>query len=366
MERKFMERAVWIAKRGAGWTNPNPMVGAVIVKEGEIIGEGWHERIGGLHAERNALKNCKKDPEGADLYVTLEPCCHYGKTPPCTDAIIRSGIKRVYIGCLDPNPKVAGKGAAILKENEIEVMTGIMEKECRELNDVFFYYIQHDMPYVALKYAMTLDGKIATRTGESKWITGDEARRHTHRLRHRYAAIMAGIGTVIADDPMLNARIEHASQPVRVICDSRLRIPETAKVVETAKEIPTIIAMCSGEYGKIQRLEKAGCRVWKMPEENGHVSFKAVLRELRKQEIDSVLIEGGGVLNEAVVKSGCVNYVHAYIAPKIIGGESAKTPVEGEGIAKLTDALTLEHMKIKKIGEDALLEGKVKPCLPES
>ena len=182
MERKFMERAVWIARRGAGWTNPNPMVGAVIVKEGEIIGEGWHEKIGGLHAERNALKNCKKDPRGADLYVTLEPCCHYGKTPPCTDAIIRSGIKRVYIGCLDPNPKVAGKGAEILKDNEIEVMTGIMEKECRELNDVFFYYIQHDMPYVALKYAMTMDGKIATRTGESKWITGDEARRHTHRL----------------------------------------------------------------------------------------------------------------------------------------------------------------------------------------
>lgn len=245
-------------------------------------------------------------------------------------------------------------------------MTGIMEKECRELNDVFFYYIQHDMPYVALKYAMTMDGKIATRTGESKWITGDEARRHTHRLRHRYAAIMAGIGTIISDDPMLNVRLENGNNPVRIICDSRLRIPETAKVVETAKEIPTIIAICSGDLQKIRRLEQAGCSVWNLPEEKGHVSLKAVLRELRKQEIDSVLVEGGGILNEALVKSGCVNYVHTYIAPKIIGGESAKTPVEGEGIGKLSEALILEHIKMKKIGEDVLLEGKVKKCLPES
>lgn len=366
MERKFMERAIWLAKKGTGWTNPNPLVGAVIVKEGEIIGEGWHERIGGLHAERNALENCKKDPRGADLYVTLEPCCHYGKTPPCTDAIIRSGIRRVFIGCLDPNPKVAGKGAAILEENEIQVMTGVMEKECREINGVFFHYIQSDVPFVALKYAMTLDGKIATKTGESRWITGDEARRHVHRLRHRYAAIMAGIGTVIADDPMLNVRIENGNDPVRVICDSRLRIPETAKVVETARDIPTIIAICSGDPEKIQRLTDAGCQVWEMPEEKGHVSLKAVLRELRKHEIDSVLIEGGGVLNEAMVKSGYVNYVHAFVAPKIVGGESAKTPVEGEGIGKLSSALMLERMKIKKIGEDALLEGKVKKCLPES
>lgn len=366
MERKFMERAIWLAKKGTGWTNPNPLVGAVIVKEGEIIGEGWHERIGGLHAERNALKNCKKDPRGADLYVTLEPCCHYGKTPPCTDAIIRSGVRRVFIGCLDPNPKVAGKGAAILEENKIQVMTGVMEKECREINDIFFHYIQSDVPFVALKYAMTLDGKIATKTGESRWITGDEARRHVHRLRHRYAAIMAGIGTVIADDPMLNVRIENGNDPVRIICDSRLRIPETAKVVETARDIPTIIAICSGDPEKIQRLTNVGCRVWEMPEEKGHVSLEAVLRELRKHEIDSVLIEGGGVLNEAMVKSGYVNYVHAFVAPKIVGGESAKTPVEGEGIGKLSSALMLERMKIKKIGEDALLEGKVKKCLPES
>lgn len=365
LNQRFMERAISLAEKGVGWTNPNPMVGAVIVKDGEIIGEGYHERIGGLHAERNALKNCRENPKGAQMYVTLEPCCHYGKTPPCTEAIIKSGIQKVYVGNLDPNPKVAGKGIEMLREHGIEVETGIMEKECARINDVFFHYIQKDTPYVALKYAMTLDGKIATYTGESKWITGEKAREHVQFLRHKYSGIMAGIGTVLADDPMLNARVEHANHPIRIICDSKLRIPETAQLVKTAKEIPTIIATLSENQEKIKYLENAGCNVWKISEQNGHISIEALLKRLRQEEIDSVLVEGGGILNEAVIKSGYVNKVYAYIASKILGGEKAKTPVEGEGIAKIQNALYLEEIQTKVLGKDILVEGKVKSCLPE-
>lgn len=365
MENKFMERAISLAKKGIGWTNPNPLVGAVIVKEGEIIGEGYHEKIGGLHAERNALKNCIKDPKDADIYVTLEPCCHYGKTPPCTEAIINSKIRRVFVGNLDPNPKVAGKGIQLLKDNGIEVITGVMEEECRKLNDIFFHYIQNDIPYVALKYAMTLDGKIATSIGESQWITGKEARKHVHELRHRYAAIMAGIGTVLADDPMLNARIENGHDPIRVICDSQLQIPLESKIVQTAKEIPTIIATISEEHEKKQKLSKAGCSVINVEEENGHVSIRKLMEELRKREIDSVLVEGGGILNESVIQSRCVQKVYAYIAPKIFGGRNAKTPIEGTGVEHIKDALFLEHLTSKTLGNDILLEGKVKRCLPE-
>lgn len=366
LQKEYMERAIELAKNGVGWTNPNPLVGAVIVKNGTIIGEGWHERIGGLHAERNALKHCKEDPKDAEIYVTLEPCCHYGKTPPCTEALIEKGIKKVYVGSMDPNPKVAGKGVRILRDHGIEVETGVLEKQCKQLNDIFFHYIQHDVPFTALKYAMTLDGKIATYTGESKWITGEKAREHVHYLRHRYAAIMVGIGTVLADDPMLNARIKNGHDPIRVICDSRLRIPENSNIVKSAKEIPTIIATVSKEKEKIERLKKAGCEVWTIEEENGHVSILPLMKRLHEKEIDSVLVEGGGILNEALIKSGCVHKVYAYIAPKLFGGKDAKTPIEGEGISFIQDALHLESLKTTPLGTDILLEGKVMECLPES
>ena len=361
-----MRRAIDLAKKGCGYTNPNPLVGAVIVKNGNIIGEGYHEKIGGLHAERNALKNCKEDPEGAEIYVTLEPCCHYGKTPPCTEALIEAGIKKVYVGNTDPNPKVAGGGIKILREHGIEVETGILEEECSQLNDIFFHYIQSDVPYTALKYAMTLDGKIATVTGESKWITGEMARKHVHKLRHHYAAIMAGIGTVLADDPMLNARIENGNDPIRVICDSNLRIPEGSKIVQTASEIRTIIATISDNEEKINKLKQKGCEIIKITPQDGKVNLKELLKQLRKMEIDSVLTEGGGILNESLIQSGCVHKVYAYIAPKIIGGEKAKTPVEGNGISQLKDALFFDELKATPLGNDILLEGKVKICLPES
>lgn len=366
LKEEYMRRAIHLAQKGCGYTNPNPMVGAVIVKDGKIIGEGYHEKIGGLHAERNALKNCTEDPKGAEIYVTLEPCCHYGKTPPCTQALIEAGIKKVYVGNTDPNPKVDGGGIKILKEHGVEVETGILSEECRQINDIFFHYIQNEIPYIALKYAMTLDGKIATATGESKWITGETAREHVHKLRHRYAAIMAGIGTVLADDPMLNARIENGNDPIRVICDSNLRIPEDSQIVKTAKQIKTIIATVSDDEEKIKRLEENGCQIIKNAPQNGKVDVKELLKQLRTMEIDSVLVEGGGILNESLIQNGCVHKVYAYIAPKLFGGEKAKTPVEGEGIHKISDAVIFDELKATPLGRDILLEGKVKTCLPES
>lgn len=209
--QKYMLRAIELAKLGTGFVNPNPLVGAVIVKNGRIIGEGYHMKYGTLHAERNALKNCTESPEGAEMYVTLEPCCHYGKNPPCTDAVIASGIKKVYVGSDDPNPLVAGKGIKILRENGIEVVTHFMKEECDKLNDIFFYYITNKKPYVILKYAMTADGKIATSTGKSKWISNEASREHTHQTRKKVAAILVGIGTVLNDNPMLNCRCENPS-----------------------------------------------------------------------------------------------------------------------------------------------------------
>lgn len=359
MEEQFMKRAIRLARKGIGYTNPNPVVGAVIVKGGRVIGEGFHEAYGGLHAERNAFKNCTEDPQGADLYVTLEPCCHYGKTPPCTEAIMEQGISKVYVGNMDPNPKVAGKGVQILREHGIQVETGIMEEECRKLNEIFFHYISHETPYVALKYAMTLDGKIAVKTGESKWITGQEAREHVHTLRHKYAAILAGIGTVLCDDPMLNARVRGGNNPVRVICDSRLRIPLSSKIVQSAKVIPTIVAACE-RTKKAEKLEELGCRVLICPEKKGQLDLMELFRALRKEKIDSVLVEGGADINDSVIRTGAVKKIYTYVAPKLFGGKQSRSPVEGEGIERISDAVMLDGPEITKIGEDLLLEYEVR------
>ncbi len=241
-DEKYMNLALTHAKKGIGLVNPNPLVGAVIIKERKIIGQGWHERYGGGHAERNALSNCRESPKGATMYVTLEPCCHQGKTPPCTDAIIQNGIKKVVIGCLDPNSMVSGKGVTLLREAGVEVVIGVLEDKCIELNEVFFHYIQTKTPYVVMKYAMTMDGKIATTSGKSKWITGINARENVHRSRNQYSSIMVGVGTVIADNPSLTCRIDGGRNPIRIICDTNLNTPLEATIVTTAKEVRTIIA----------------------------------------------------------------------------------------------------------------------------
>ena len=365
-DQEYMLRAIQLAQKGEGWTNPNPMVGAVIVKDGRIIGEGYHKKYGELHAERNAIASLTESAEGAVIYVTLEPCCHHGKTPPCTEAIIEQKIRKVVIGSRDPNPKVAGKGVQMLREAGVTVVEDFMREECDQLNPVFFHYITTKTPYVVMKYAMTLDGKIATKTGASKWITGEAARREVQHMRHQYMGIMAGIGTVLADDPMLNARIEHGNDPIRVICDSNLRISEGSNIVKTAREIPTIIATISKDQEKIAKLEQKGCKILKTSEQDGKVNVKEVLKQLRNMEIDSVLVEGGGILNESLIKNDCVHKVYAYIAPKLFGGEKAKTPVEGKGIERIQEALVFDELKATPLGNDILLEGKVRSCLPES
>lgn len=373
-EEQFMKRAIELAKQGAGWTAPNPLVGAVVVKNGRVIGEGYHRKYGELHAERNALAACSEDPAGATLYVTLEPCCHYGKTPPCTEIIIEKKIAKVVIGSRDPNPKVAGKGARILREHGIEVVEDYMREACDALNPVFFHYITTKTPYVVLKFAMTLDGKIATRTGASKWITGEAARNHVHQLRGRYAGILAGIGTVLADDPMLNCRIDGAHQPLRIILDSQLRIPMGSRLVRSAKEYPLLIVCNEStrdrEEGtsRIQKLEEAGAKVWTLPEKNGHPDLNVLMQRLGEEKIDSVLIEGGGTVNEAALKAHIVHHVYAYIAPKIFGGEDAKTPVEGSGIRLPQECANLRLAKITVLLNDMLLEYDVEgetECSPE-
>lgn len=373
-EEQFMKRAIELAKQGVGWTAPNPLVGAVVVKNGRVIGEGYHRKYGELHAERNALAACTEDPAGATLYVTLEPCCHYGKTPPCTEIIIEKKIAKVVIGSRDPNPKVAGKGARILREHGINVVEDYMREACDALNPVFFHYITTKTPYVVLKFAMTLDGKIATRTSASKWITGEAARNHVHQLRGRYAGILAGIGTVLADDPMLNCRIDGAHQPLRIILDSHLRIPMGSRLVRSAKEYPLLIVCNEStrdrEEGtnRIQKLEEAGAKVWALPEKNGHPDLNVLMQRLGEEKIDSVLIEGGGTVNEAVLKAHIVHHVYAYIAPKIFGGEDAKTPVEGSGIRLPQECAKLRLAKITVLLNDMLLEYDVEgetECSPE-
>ncbi len=361
-DRDYMERAICLAQKGRGWTNPNPMVGAVIVKDGRIIGEGYHARCGELHAERNAIAALTESGEGATLYVTLEPCCHYGRTPPCTQAILEQRIAKVVIGSRDPNPKVAGKGAALLRQAGVEVVEDFMKEECDRLNPVFFHYITTRTPYVVMKYAMTVDGKIATRTGASRWVTGEESRAMVHEMRHNYMGIMAGIGTVLADDPMLNVRLEGKKSPVRIICDSRLRIPENSRICRTAREYRTVIA-CGRKNReteeKASRLESMGLEVIFLPDSRGQVDLRQLMAHLGGQGIDSILLEGGADLNDSALRAGIVQEVKVFVAPKIFGGAGARSAVEGLGVEEPGQAVNLRLEKLSKVGEDILMEYKV-------
>lgn len=355
----YMRLALQLAKKGCGWTAPNPMVGAVIVKNNQIIGQGWHEKYGEAHAERNALASCAENPEGATMYVTLEPCCHYGKQPPCVDAILNAGIHRVVIGSSDPNPLVSGKGISVLQAGGITVTENVLREECDKLNEVFFHYIQTKRPFVVMKYAMTMDGKIAAFTGVSKWITGETARNHVQRQRHRYSGIMVGVGTVLADDPLLNCRIDGFKNPVRIICDTHLRTPLRSQVVTTAKEIPTILATCCADSRKAANYEQAGCRILCLHEQNEHVDLSQLMEKLGQEQIDSILLEGGGTLNWAALENRIVQRVQTYIAPKLFGGWEAKTPIEGAGVSDPTDAFRLKNSTFKKLGNDFFIESEV-------
>ena len=373
-DQNYMLQAIQLAKQGEGWTNPNPMVGAVIVKNGRIIGKGYHKKCGELHAERNAIASLTESAEGATIYVTLEPCCHHGKTPPCTEAIIEQKIRKVVIGSQDPNPKVAGKGVQMLREAGVTVVEDFMREECDQLNPVFFHYITTKTPYVVMKYAMTLDGKIATKTGASKWITGEAARAEVQHMRHRYMGIMAGIGTVIADDPMLNVRVEGWKSPIRILCDSGLRIPLDGQIVKSAGKYRTIVAYADSENteAKRKRLHEMGVETIWCPDENNQVDLKKLMRYLGEEGIDSILLEGGGTLNDSALRAGIVQEVQAFIAPKLFGGMNSKTPVEGIGVRFPSEAVKLKCTDICQIGEDIRITCQVcgkeqeESCLQES
>ena len=368
-EEKYMRRAIELAKKGSGHVNPNPLVGAVIVRDGEIIGEGYHECYGQLHAERTAIANAKKrgnSLEGSTIYVTLEPCCHYGKTPPCTEAIIEEKIARVVVGSDDPNPLVSGKGFQMLREKGIEVIPHFLKEECDAMNHVFFHYIRTGTPYVAMKYAMTMDGKIACYTGDSKWVTGEESRAHVQTLRNHYKGIMAGIGTVLADDPMLNCRIEGGRDPIRIIADSHLRIPMDSQLVRTAGQQPLIVAcLPDADEEKAAQLQEKGVEVLRIPgvttaditeEQKEVISLPVLMKELGARKIDGILLEGGGQLNESALQAGIVDRIYCYIAPKIFGGAQAKTPVEGQGLTRAADAWQFNRIGMQEFGQDILLE----------
>lgn len=353
MDEKFMRRAIELARLGDGFVNPNPLVGAVIVKDGRIIGEGYHERYGALHAERSAIAHLTESAAGADIYVTLEPCCHYGKQPPCTEAVVKAGIKNVYVGSYDPNPLVAGKGFAYLRAHGVNVVENVLREECDALNDIFFHYIIHKRPYVIMKAAVSLDGRIAARTGDSQWITNEQSRANVHRTRKTVAAIMVGINTVLADDPMLNCRTENPSHPIRIVCDSRLRIPMDCQLVRTAKEIPVIAAAAAGNEEKARQLRAEGVEIIRT--QGGQVDLTELMSELGRRGIDSVLLEGGASMHASMLKAGLVDKLQLYVAPKIIGGDG-KPAVGALGLDYVRDAFEFQNPKITQFGDDLLLE----------
>ena len=360
LNQEYMRLAIEIAKKGAGKVNPNPMVGAVIVKDERVIGQGYHKYYGGNHAEVNAFEDLSDNPEGATIYVTLEPCSHYGKTPPCVDKIIANKISKVVVGTLDPNPLVEGRGIKALKEAGIEVITGVLEEECKKLNEVFMKYILYKRPFVVLKTAMTLDGKIATESGESKWITSDKSRQEVHKLRNKLSAIMVGVNTVIKDNPELTCRLEGGKNPVRIIVDSKLRIPLGSNVV-VDNLAQTIVATTEvADKDKILVLEKLGVKVLIINSKNERVDLKSLMIELGKRDIDGILLEGGATLSFSALEENIVDKIQVYIAPKIIGGEKSKTSIGGKGIEKLSDAIMLNNMTVKSVGTDLLIEAYLK------
>jgi diaminohydroxyphosphoribosylaminopyrimidine deaminase/5-amino-6-(5-phosphoribosylamino)uracil reductase len=393
LDSKYMLRALELAGLGRGKTNPNPIVGAVIVKDGVIIGEGWHKQYGSFHAEREAIFDCQQkgnSTEGAAIYVTLEPCCHYGKQPPCTQAILDAKIATVVVGSRDPNPLVAGKGIKILRDAGVAVIEDFLRDECDRLNSLFFSYISSGLPYVALKYAMTMDGKIATVTGKSKWITSERSRSYVHQIRSHFGAVLCGIGTVLADDPLLTCRPEDFKtvesgpdeaefalpvykNPARIVLDSDLKIPLESQIVKTAFGTRTIVACAKRGAGDDENsinefesrktaLKEKGLEILEV--ECGGTDTKKldagqVLKLLAKNGIDSVLVEGGGEVNYSMLKTGAVKKIYAFIAPKIFGG-TARGPVMGEGVEEVADGFELKIENQKNFDGDIFLELGIK------
>lgn len=374
MDYSYMKRAIELSKMGIGYTYPNPLVGAVIVKDNRIIGEGYHAHYGGPHAEINALKNAKEDVKGSTMYVTLEPCSHYGKTPPCANAIVESGIEKVIVGMKDPNNLVSGRGIEILKKSGIEVITGVLEEEIKKLNEIFIKYITTRLPFCIMKTAMTLDGKIATVTGDSKWISNELSREYVHEIRHRVSGVMVGIGTVLEDDPSLTTRLKDRKgrDSARIIVDTKARIPLEAKVLNLGFDtnVKTIIATTKlAEEEKLKALRNMGVEIIVTPQKDNKVDLTYLMKRLGDMDIDSVLLEGGAALNYSALNEGIVDKIISFISPKIIGGDKAKSPVGGIGKGYIDEAIKLEDIKVSQLKEDIVIEGYIKgvrgQCLQE-
>lgn len=363
LDEKYMAMALRLASRAMGRTSPNPMVGAVVVKEGKVISRGYHKKAGTPHAEAIALKKAGALARGATLYVTLEPCFHTGKrTPPCTPLVIQSGVKRIVIAMIDPNPMVSGRGVEALKASGMEVTTGVLEEEARRLNEAYIKYIRTGMPFVTLKIAQTLDGKIATAKGESKWITGDEARREAHKLRDSNDAVLVGINTVLKDDPSLTTRIHGGRDAIRVIVDSRLRIPLSAKVLTLNSLARTVIAtLRSAPKRRIERLVQAGAEIIMVKSSRGMVDMKDLMKKLGRMGIMSVLIEGGSEINASALKAGIVDKVIMFIAPMLMSGRDSISSIGGASPLRLRDGFMLKDISVRFMGKDLMLKGYIEP-----
>ena len=357
----FMQRALDLARQAKGRTSPNPLVGAVIVKDGKVIGEGYHRKAGTPHAEVHALNAAGENAKGATLYINLEPCCHWGRTPPCTEAVIDAGIADVHIAEVDPNPSVAGKGVHQLQNAGIHVHVGICEQEASNLNEVHRKYIQTGKPFVILKTAMSLDGKIATASGESQWITSEASRQKGHEVRDTVDAILVGRGTVARDNPSLTTRLQdrEGQDPTRIVLDSHGKTPTDARIFNAASEAGVIVAVTpEASSENVDALKKAGAEVIIVPKIYDKVCFKSLMEILGKREITSVLIEGGGEVNASAIAAGVVDKVMCFVAPKLIGGQNAPGPIGGMGIRRLADASNLRRISITSIAEhDLLIEG---------
>ncbi len=367
---RWMKRALRLAEKARGRTSPNPMVGAVLVKDGKVVGEGYHAKAGEAHAEVIALEHAREEARGATLYLNLEPCAHYGKTPPCAPRVVEEGVKRVAIGMEDPNPLVRGKGIEILRRAGLDVRVGVLENECRRLNEAFCKYILQKMPFVILKVAATLDGKIGDRDGDSKWISGEASRRLVHRLRDQVDGVLVGIGTVLKDNPLLTSRIKGGRDPYRIVLDSRLRIPDEANVIGTSPSRAIIAVTELASREKIEKLERKGVRILMIDSKEGRVDLKACLSKLGEIGMMSLLVEGGSQVNGSLLDEGLIDKFFLFLAPKLIGDPQAPGIFDGRGASRLQEAAALREIKAKRVGEDVLLESYLQPerkeCSPGS
>lgn len=363
----WMNRAIMLAREGEGRTAPNPPVGAVIVRDDQIVGEGFHPQAGAPHAEVFALRQAGSAASGATLYVTLEPCSHFGKTPPCADALIAAGINAVYVGMIDPNPKVAGRGIERLRAAGIAVTVGILEKECRQLIAAFTKQIETGLPYTIYKCAMTADGNTATQSGDSRWVSCSESRGRVHQLRHRVDAIMVGVDTVLHDDPLLNTRIdgEQGHDPLRIVVDSHLRLPVNSRLLRQTSAAATVVATICRDRDKAVILEAAGAEILLLPEHDGHVALPALWRALGQRQVQRLLLEGGATLAGAALNAGLIDQLMLFIAPKLIGGKTHHGIFGGTGCATMATASKLADYRYEQVGEDLLMTGEIVQCLPD-